>query len=190
MSQIFKHAHVLTHAVIGGNDWSFQRNFFVCVSYIASTTSLDSDDNHNTTMRSLLATVTIIILLIELSNAEPDFREAKRAVPVYAVAECLAQGLQEAEINYEEAKILEAEAELLVGDAEKELENIRQKNNEQGQAQDGGNEQNPEIPASDIDWGKPIKDYKPDLDEPREEEPHEHDGPHDENGGVSDRDGD
>jgi hypothetical protein len=154
------------------------------------TTSLGFKANHATTMRSLLAKVTIFLLSIDLSYAEPDLPRGQKGRSSVRGGDRVSPGLQEAEINYEEAKILEAEAELLVRDAEKELEIIQQKKKQQEQAQDGGNEQKTQTPASDNDRGKPIQDYKPGLDEPREEEPHEHDGPIDENGGVSDRDGD
>lgn len=77
-----------------------------------------------------------------------------------------APGLQQAEINYEQAKILLDEAKLLVRDAQEQLDVIQAKKKQQQQQQRDGDS-----------GAKPIRDYVPGLDEPREEEPHKFDGP-------------
>jgi len=135
-------------------------------------------------MRSLLATSTILLASFGLGGAEPtdsglpngrkpraSVRSGGRESP----------GLEQAAINYEHAKILVAQAQLLVRDAEKAVEIEQAKMERYHHAQENRSKTQEEV--SDNDNDKPARDGvadKPGLDEPREDKPHVMDAPPDE----------
>lgn len=110
-----------------------------------------------------------LIVFVTLVNAQPDLPRGQKGRGGDIARE--SPGLEQAIINYEEAKMLMEEAELLVRDAEKTLE-IAKRKKEQSNGKAGQR-------AGGDDGSDKPKDIanQPGLDEPREDHPHINDAP-------------